>query len=50
LYLNGLSDDTSLLDGTDLARFTLPFRKKGGILPSKNVIERFKQGKAIRKM
>lgn len=50
LYLNGLSDDTSLLDGTDLARFTLPFRKKGGTLLSRNVIERFKQGKAIRKM
>lgn len=25
-YLNGQSNDTSLLDGTDLARFTLPFR------------------------
>ena len=43
LYLNGLSNDTSLLDGTDLARFTLPFRKKGGILPSRNIIKRFKQ-------
>lgn len=42
LYLNGLSNDTSLLDGTDLARFTLPFRKKGGQLPSRNIIERFK--------
>lgn len=45
LYLNGLSDDTSLLDGTDLARFTLPFRKKGGILPSRNIVKRFKNRK-----
>ena len=45
LYLNGLSNDTSLLDGTDLARFTLPFRKKGGILPSRNIIKRFKNRK-----
>lgn len=43
LYLNGQSNDTSLLDGTDLARFTLPFRKKqGGQLISRNPIERFK--------
>ena len=44
LYLNGESDDTSLLDGTDLARFTLPFRKQGGRLVSRNPIKRFKQG------
>ena len=43
LYLNGLSDDTSLLDGTDLARFILPFRKKGGQLISRNPVKRFKQ-------
>lgn len=43
LYLNGLSNDTSLLDGTDLARFTLPFRKKGGQLISRNPVKRFKQ-------
>ena len=42
LYLNGLSDDTSLLDGTDLARFTLAFRKKGGQLISRNPVQRFK--------
>ena len=42
LYLNGESDDTSLLDGTDLARFTLPFRKQGGQLISRNPVERFK--------
>lgn len=42
LYLNGESNDTSLLDGTDLARFTLPFRKQGGQLISRNPVERFK--------
>lgn len=45
LYLNGESDDTSLLDGTDLARFTLPFRKQGGQLISRNPVERFKNKK-----
>lgn len=43
LYLNGLSNDTSLLDGTDLARFTLPFRKEGGQLISRNPVKKFKQ-------
>ena len=42
MYLNGESNDTSLLDGTDLARFTIPYRKNGGQLPSRNIIERFK--------
>ena len=42
MYLNGESNDTSLLDGTDLARFTIPYRKNGGILPSRNIVERFK--------
>lgn len=42
MYLNGESTDTSLLDGTDLARFTISYRKNGGVLPSRNIIERFK--------
>ena len=40
-YLNGESNDTTLLDGTDLARFTLPYRKQGGLI-SRNPIQRFK--------
>ena len=47
-YLNGESDDTSLLAGTDLARFIIPYQKKGGLI-SKNPIKRFKEGSSFGK-
>lgn len=40
-YLNGESNDTSLLTN-GLERFIVPY-KQGGQLPSRNIIERFKQ-------
>ena len=41
LYLNGQSNDTSLLTN-GLERFIVPY-KQGGQLPSRNIVERFKQ-------